>query len=142
MESPLTPDLALAYLRELSTDLTGAIIMDADGQPLAGAAALAAPARALLEAPEAAAGLTIRTARGWVLGLRSRTVGIVVATGPRALAGLVRHDLAELAALLDGGPLDSSSESALASSTDVLQGLADAVQNALPAVATLSSADR
>lgn len=112
----LTPALALRYLRQLSTDLRGALALSADGTVLAGDAALAAPARelaALLPDPGElvvrvgadAAGERFRgrsdatsRSRGTALVARSgggeRSVVLVLAVGPLAPLELLRHDLA------------------------------------------------
>ena len=50
MMSSLTPDVALAYVRELSADVRAGIVLDAHGEFLAGAPELHAPARHLLDA--------------------------------------------------------------------------------------------
>jgi hypothetical protein len=74
----LSPELALAYVRELSCDVAAAELRASDGTPLAG------------EPVRGAGGLVVRAAAGeLVLGL-----------GPCALPALVRHDgAAALAAL-------------------------------------------
>ena len=141
MESLLTPTLALAYLRELSVDLLGAVVVDSDGRSLAGDSSLASPARALLDAgggPQ----FDVRTSGGWVFCARSERFAIVLVMSPLALPDLVRHDLGEVAALLDGGRIDRAAVPGAGSSPTVLRGLADAVHGALPSVATLSSGDR
>lgn len=106
MPDALTPDLALAFLRELSADLTAAVLLDAAGERLAGPAALHAPARELLAAaPPGPAELHGRTAAGAVFAARDHAHQLVVATGPLALPGLTHHDLrAALAALAGPGP--------------------------------------
>jgi hypothetical protein len=106
MTAALTPDLALAFLRELSADLTAAVVLDAAGERLAGPAALHAPARDLLAAaPPGPAELHGRTAAGAVFAARDDAHQLVVATGPLALPGLTRHDLrATLAALAGHTP--------------------------------------
>src|SRR5438105_3361730 len=100
MPAALTPDLALAFLRELSADLTAAVVLDAAGERLAGPAALHAPARDLLAA--APPGLHGRTAAGAVFAARDDAHQLVVATGPLALPGLTRHDLWTTLAALAG----------------------------------------
>lgn len=142
MDSPLTPELALAYLRELSADALSAVVVDADGRHLVGAHELTAPARALLEVPEAADGMAIRTRAGWVFAARAGRVGVVVATGPLALAGLLRHDVAEVAFLLGGERVQSRREATSESPQAAPLSLAEAVQDALGPVATLSSGHR
>src|SRR3712207_913649 len=102
MEASLTPELAVAYLRELSLDVLAAVVLDGRDGYLAGSLPLAGPAAALLAAPETKTGLAIRTPAGWVVGAGSETVGVVVAAGPLALAGLLRHDVSEVVGLLTG----------------------------------------
>src|SRR5436305_7392787 len=112
MTAALTPDLALAFLRELSADLTAAVVLDAAGERLAGPPALHAPARDLLAAaPPGPAELHGRTAGGAVFAARDRVHQLVVATGPLALPGLTRHDLrTTLAALAGAGPPGAGDE--------------------------------
>jgi hypothetical protein len=100
MTAALTPALALAYLHELSADVRAAIVLDADGNRLAGPDALAPPARALL-----AEGPLVRalTARGGAFAARDGRHGVVAATGPLALPGLALHDLLSVLAALGGG---------------------------------------
>ena len=50
MPPALTPDLALAYVRELSADVRAVAVLDAGGALLAGDAAVAAAAAPLLAA--------------------------------------------------------------------------------------------
>src|ERR1700744_3011830 len=50
MPAALAPHPGLAFLRELSADVTAAVLLDAAGERLAGPAALPAPARDLLAA--------------------------------------------------------------------------------------------
>jgi hypothetical protein len=89
---PLTPALALAYLRELSTDVRAAVVLDVDGRPLAGDASLADAARPLL-----AGGRGMRRLpddAGTLLAARAASgVAIALAAGPRALLTLLEHDL-------------------------------------------------
>ncbi|CAA9473913.1 MAG: hypothetical protein AVDCRST_MAG65-965 [uncultured Solirubrobacteraceae bacterium] len=142
MDAPLTPDLALAYLVELSLDLKAAIVVDGDGRRRAGAPELLEPARAVLEVPAAVAGLVISTSAGYVVGCRSHAAGIVVATGPLALPGLVLHDVGHVVALLGGGRAVQPSGDAARPAPSTLTGLGEAVQSAVASVATLSSGDR
>jgi hypothetical protein len=103
MTASLTPALALAYLHELSTDLRGAVVLDASGAPLAGDAALAEPARRLLadgggsQKSAATGDATLLVERG------PNGLAIALVAGPHALIPLLRHDLrAVLADLADG----------------------------------------
>src|SRR5687768_6217280 len=66
MPPALTPALALEYVHELSADVRAAVVLDAAGALLAGPAALAAPARALLDAGAGAAELEDGSAEGVV----------------------------------------------------------------------------
>ena len=103
MSAALTPAQALGYLRELSADMTAAIVLDARGELLAGPPALHAPAKALLDATETVE-LQGSTQTGVVFAARDTHHQIVVATGPLALPGLTRHDLRTALAALSGGP--------------------------------------
>jgi hypothetical protein len=117
MTAALTPPLALAYLHELSADIRAAIVLDAAGNRLAGPDALAAPARALLaEAPLIGA----RTARGGAFGARDGRHGVVVATGPLALPGLVLHDLQRVLAALGGGAPETPAATATNAAAEAL----------------------
>ncbi|MGB2710938.1 MAG: hypothetical protein WBC33_05420 [Conexibacter sp.] len=90
----LTPTLALAYLRELSPDVRAALVLDADGAPLAGEERLAERAREALSgtAPERAR--IVRSGSETLLVARSSRGGaIAVVTGSDALLALIEHDL-------------------------------------------------
>ena len=131
MDSPLTPDLALAYLRELSVDVKSAIVVDGEGRRLAGPPELLNPARAVLGVMAATSGLAIRTTAGWVFAARSPSVGLVVATGPLALRGLVLHDVRDIVALLGGGAHDETPGDTREAPSDALRALGEAVQRAV-----------
>src|SRR3954449_315619 len=83
----LTPELAIAYVRELSADVRAVVVLDAAGERLAGPAALAAPARALLSAAETADDVALRVDGGLVIAARTARHAIVVAAGPLSLVG-------------------------------------------------------
>ena len=102
MAAVLTPALALDYLRELSADIRAGVVLDADGELLAGPAPLAAPARALLDAAPAAAELQVATAGGAVFAARDGRHAIVVTCGRFALPAILRHDLRVVLAELRG----------------------------------------
>lgn len=93
MTPALTPAHALAYLRELSADLRGGVVLSSAGVHLAGDATLLTPARALLAAAGGAAEAEGRTRRGAAFVARSGDVVVVIASGPQTIAGLARHDL-------------------------------------------------
>ncbi|MBS1871403.1 MAG: hypothetical protein JSS99_17260 [Actinobacteria bacterium] len=102
MTAPLTPALALAYLRELSLDVRAAVVLDAAGRPVAGDTSIADAARALLAdgaapAPSERALHAARTADGGA---------IAVLAGDFALAPLLDHDLAAIAQALVTAPAD------------------------------------
>lgn len=105
MTAALTPPIALAYLRELSTDVRAAVVLDAAGERLAGDAAIVPAARALL----ALAGdeLVVRSAAGVALARRDATRAIVVAAGPQTLVPLLLHDLRTLLGDLGDAPAGS-----------------------------------
>src|SRR4051794_27511199 len=124
----LTPDLALAYLRELSADFRAGVVLDAEGRALAGHERLAAPAREVLwgdtgggsdagaggdasgGSDAGAAGDTSgrsdagayegATAAGKVFARRTASVAILVTTGPFALPSVARLDLLTVVAAL------------------------------------------
>lgn len=90
--APLTPELALAYLSELSTDIRAAVILGAAGERLAGDAALDGPARDLLGATDAST-VEVLGDRGGVFAARSPSHAIAVVAGRFALPALMRYDL-------------------------------------------------
>ena len=92
--SSLTPDLALAYVRELSADLRAGIVLADARAPLAGDLALRGPAVALLAAHPHADELHGTAGSGaQVFAARAGRRAIVVVTGAHALASVVRRDL-------------------------------------------------
>jgi hypothetical protein len=93
MTPALTPALALDYLRELSADIRAGVVLDADGELLAGADELAAPARDLLGAAGDATDVHVTTADGAVFAARDDRHAIVLACGRLALPSLARYDL-------------------------------------------------
>jgi hypothetical protein len=102
MTSALTPQLALDRLTEMSGHVREAIVLDARGRRVAGAAALAEPARALLAGAPDAAELEVATARGVVYAARSERHAIAVVSGRGALPALMLYDLRMLLAQMDG----------------------------------------
>jgi len=88
----LTPEAALEYLGELSTDIRAAVVLDGAGGRLAGDEALAAPARRILEACDHPL-VEVETARGSVVLGRSDTHALAVVVGRLALPALVRYDV-------------------------------------------------
>jgi hypothetical protein len=93
MPSALTPEVALDYLNELSADIRAAVLLDAGGRRLAGAEALAEPARALLAAAPEDTAIEVMADRGAVFAARSPAHALCVVTGRFALPALVLYDL-------------------------------------------------
>jgi hypothetical protein len=92
MTPVLSPQDALDYLAQLSTDVRCGAVLDSRGELLAGAEGCAAPARDLLAASDAAE-IEVTTREGIVFAARSATHALVVVCGTFALSGLQRHDL-------------------------------------------------
>jgi hypothetical protein len=100
MTAPLTPALALAYLRELSVDVRAALVLSPDGRCLAGDGQLAGRARRLLSS-----GLEPVLRDGPLLAARTAGGGgLALLAGDFALLPLLEHDLARLAATLTDEP--------------------------------------
>jgi hypothetical protein len=109
-EPALTPDLALSYLDELSTDIRGAVLLDESGAPAAHKAAredagprLAELAHELFERAERAARapvpqLEVSLPEGAVYGVRDRGWTLVVVTGRFALSSVMFYDLRNVVA--------------------------------------------
>jgi hypothetical protein len=100
--SGLTPALALDYVRELSADVHAALVLDAAGEPLAGPAEFAAPARALLEAGGAAAELEAGGEAGVVCAVRADAHAAIAVCGRFAIGAVVREDLRTALTALEG----------------------------------------
>jgi len=81
----LSPELALAYLKELSADYRSGVVLDAQHHPLAGDERLA-----LTLTPGIHEGATTT---GKVFAICTSTHAIVITTGPFSLSRVVRHDL-------------------------------------------------
>jgi hypothetical protein len=92
MTDALEPDLAVAYVRELSAAVRGVIVLTDDGERLAGPEKMAEPARALLGLLEGEG--IVRMAEGivWVASHGGRT--LMAAAGPQALPGSTALDVA------------------------------------------------
>ena len=102
MDPALTPDLALAYLRELSADVRAGVVLDAHGGRLAGPRALADVAAEVRAATSAQTEVELRSAAGWVFAARAPAHFLLVVTAALALPGLVRHDLRAVLGELGG----------------------------------------
>jgi hypothetical protein len=100
-DAALTPDRALAYLGELSTDIRAAVVLSAAGERLAGDEALAGPAKTILDAVDAPLA-EVDTPRGTVVAARSEHHAMAVVVGRLALPALVRYDVRRVLADLEG----------------------------------------
>jgi hypothetical protein len=90
--SVLTPHLALAYLRELSTDIRGAVVLDQEGMVVAGDEELGEPARRLIGAIEAKA-VEVRLGGPFIFGVRGTRFSLAVVATRFALSSLMLYDL-------------------------------------------------
>jgi hypothetical protein len=97
----LTPDRALAYLAELSTDLRAAVVADRDGAVLAGDAWLAAPLGELLSLA-GGGGVEVRAPAGTIVAAGGGGHMLAAIAGPGALPELLRHDVATVLGDLAG----------------------------------------
>jgi hypothetical protein len=138
MPPALTPALALEYVHELSADVRAAVVLDAAGGLLAGPEALAAPARALLEASGDASELEDGSADGVVCAVRTATHAAVAVCGRFAIGGVVRQDLRAALAALEGRPAAAgpgaepgAAEPPSAASDEAVQRAAEALISAL-----------
>jgi hypothetical protein len=93
MTVALTPALALEYLHALSADLRAAVVLDANGELLAGPPHLKAPATDLLAHAPTAPALEGRSTHGAAFAARDSEHAIVAVTGPHALSRLTLRDL-------------------------------------------------
>jgi hypothetical protein len=123
----LTPALALDYVRELSADVRAALVIDAAGELLAGPPALAAPARALLDAGGGAGELEAAVAGGFVCAVRSEAHAAVAICGRFAIGGVVREDLRTALAALEARPPDAAAGDLAASPDPALESAAEAL---------------
>lgn len=101
MTDAVPAPVALAVLGTLSVDLRSALVLDATGAVLAGDAALATPAQALLDGAGEREVRAVAHGAGRICAARSGTRTVAFLVGPHALDTLVAHDL--LAALDDLG---------------------------------------
>lgn len=108
MTAALPPEQVVAYVRELSADVTHVVVLARNGAVLAGAAELAREAIAVrdaMEGPHAAA----RTERGVVLAVRSEdAVTVVVVAGAKSLIG---PSLLDASAAIGAEAPDSAAQS-------------------------------
>jgi predicted regulator of Ras-like GTPase activity (Roadblock/LC7/MglB family) len=112
--APLTPELALQYLGELSTDIKASVVMATDGRIAAASKPgeagdrLRALTRELFERADAADSdvvtqVEVATGDGAVYAARDERWTIAVVTGRFALASLMFYDLRNVLGDLAGG---------------------------------------
>jgi hypothetical protein len=99
----LPPDLAIAYVRELSADVLAVVVLAADGAHVAGPEALAAPARAFLDAAAGAPEVAERTPGGVAIAARTAVHAVVAVAGPLSLVGPTAQDVRAAAEALAAG---------------------------------------
>jgi hypothetical protein len=104
MTAALPPESALAYVRELSTEVRAVVVLDADGAVLAGPPELAGPARAYLAAAPEALDLADRVEAGVAFAARAGGHAIVAVAGPGSLLGPTALDLRTAVDALSGAP--------------------------------------
>ncbi len=101
MTAPLTPELALAYLDELTVDVRAAVVLGSGGETLAGDASLAARVRELTGSTDGALEGAVRSvpaaAGTLLLAGAPGEVAIAVLAGKAAVLALLEHDLARVA---------------------------------------------
>jgi hypothetical protein len=101
----LSPDLAIAYVRELSADVQAAVVLARNGAVLAGEPDLAPAAVAFAAALGEHTDAVVRTDAGVVFGARSADHSILVTATHLSLDGPTRLDtLAALSALEPTNP--------------------------------------
>jgi hypothetical protein len=127
MPPALSPEHALAYVRELSADVRAVAVLDAAGGLLAGDAEVARAAAPLLRA---GAELEAVRERGVVCLARDDRHAIVAACGPLALPGIVRSDLRAALAGLRGAPPAARATAVAEGPSTVIGAAADAVISA------------
>ena len=101
MTAAFTPERTLDRLAELSEHVREAVVLDRRGRRLAGSPAVAAPARDLLRATDAAE-IEVATSRGVVYAARSARHAIAVVSTRDALPALMLYDLRMLLSELEG----------------------------------------
>jgi hypothetical protein len=92
MTAALSPELAIAYVRELSADVRAAVVLARNGAVLAGEPGLAPAAMAFAAALDPATDAVIRTPDGVVFGARSRDHSLLVVASSLSLEGPTRLD--------------------------------------------------
>ena len=113
--APLTPELALQYLGELSTDIKASVVLSADGRTAAASKPgetgdrLRELTQQLFERADAADSqvvtqVEVSTGDGAVYAVRDERWTICVVTGRFALSSLMFYDLRSVLGDLEGKP--------------------------------------
>lgn len=102
--APPSPRAVLDRLHGWSPEIREGVVLDARGRRLAGSAALAGPARELLEQAEDAQAVEVVMPRGAVYAMRGNQRSLAVVTTRGVLSGLVRYDLRMALRDLEGRP--------------------------------------
>lgn len=129
----MTPALALRYLRELSTDVRAAAVLDRAGRTLAGEAGVDAPARELVAVLDALGGadgreLHVRLERGGrhagaaLVARATDGPALALAVGPHALLELLRHDALQVVGDLVGEASAPGADDAVGGGVDPVAG--------------------
>lgn len=104
----LPPESALAYVRELSTDVVAVVVLGPDGALLAGPPELAGPARAWLASEPEAPELADRTAAGIAFAARAGGHAVVAVASPASLQGPTALDVRTAVEALTGATPEPS----------------------------------
>jgi hypothetical protein len=101
MTAALSPELAIAYVRELSADVKAAVVLAANGAVLAGDTDLAPAAVAFAEALSDHTDAVVHTEAGIVFGAKTATHSLLVVASPLSLEGPTRLDTRAAVAALE-----------------------------------------
>jgi hypothetical protein len=89
----MSPERALAQLREGSHEIRDGVVLDSAGRRQAGSRTLAGPARELLRQAGDAAEVEVGTGRGIVFAVRGPAATVAVVADRSALSSVMRYDL-------------------------------------------------
>ena len=89
----MSPERALAHLREDSNEIRDGVVLDPGGRRLGGSRTLAGPAAELLRQAGDAAEVEVGTGRGTVFAVRGPAATIAVVAERSALSSVMRYDL-------------------------------------------------
>jgi hypothetical protein len=110
MTAALPPDLAIAYVTELSADVKAAVVLDAEGAVLAGDASLRDAARAARTALGSGAAAAAHTPHGIVTAAATPAHTLLVLSAESAFPGPTLIDTRVAAAALAGDAPETVSE--------------------------------